>query len=413
MKRIIVLILLVASVTTVNAQKRNRTSAFNYHRNGKLDKAKEYIDKALDHEQTMNDARTWYYAGNIYLDIYRSDDPEVKNLDKNALDKSYNAYMKTLELDEDKEYFNELIPRILLVGEEYFNKGANNFNQGLEANKVNKESEARQHFNNAVTAFERAIEAYARVGSTDTTSYYYMAYAADQAGDHQKAEKNYLKLVNEFNYETPAIYNSLFNIYLQEKNDTARALEFVREGRTKFPNDLALLIEETNVYLARNETDKAMENLNKAMEIDPDNPTIFFAVGSIIDKEVLGDTTKTTEVRMNAFERAKNAYETAIEINPEYFDPIYNIGAMYVNRAASISEEANQLPLEEQEEYERLTAEADSLLKVSLPYLEKAHEIMPDDLNTLIALKEIYTRLNMMEQLQEINAKLEERQGGN
>ena len=42
-------------------------------------------------------------------------------------------------------------------------------------------------------------------------------------------------------------------------------------------------------------------------------------------------------------------------------------------------------------------------LKNLLPYLEKALELMPDDVNTMVSLKEIYTRLGMTEKLKMID----------
>jgi hypothetical protein len=53
-----------------------------------------------------------------------------------------------------------------------------------------------------------------------------------------------------------------------------------------------------------------------------------------------------------------------------------------------------------------MKAEADGILKKSLPYLETAATLDAQDKNTLIALKEIYTRLNMYEKLKEVNIKL-------
>jgi len=53
-----------------------------------------------------------------------------------------------------------------------------------------------------------------------------------------------------------------------------------------------------------------------------------------------------------------------------------------------------------------LKEKADKLLETSLPYLQKAHEINPSDRNTMISLKEIYTRLKKYDKLKEINAEL-------
>lgn len=411
MKRLLIIISLVFAISAGYAQKNNRTSAYNYHRNGKLDKAKEFIDKATENEKTINDARTWYYAGNIYLDLHRSQDETYKNLDKDALNKANDAYMKCMKLDTDKEFYQELIPRILLCGEEFFNQGANYFNKGLEFKLSGNEAdmpEARSNFNSAVAKFDKSIDVYSKVGSIDTLAFYYRASAADMGENYPVAKESYEKLLNEFNYETDAIYNSLFNIYFKADRDTLKAKDFIVVARTKFPQSLPLVIDEINVYLATGETDKALNSLNLAMKMDTANPTIFFAVGSMLDKEIVSDTLKSDEVREDAFKQAENAYKKAIALDPNYFDAIYNLGALYVNKASVLFDAAALLPLDQQDEYENMIGEADALLNLSLPHLEKAHKINAEDISTLIALKEIYTRLKMNDKLMDVNKKLDQ-----
>ena len=60
MKKIALLLGLSMMLSIGFAQNFERTSAYNYNRDGKLDKAKESIDKAVKHEKTMNDAKTCF-----------------------------------------------------------------------------------------------------------------------------------------------------------------------------------------------------------------------------------------------------------------------------------------------------------------------------------------------------------------
>jgi tetratricopeptide (TPR) repeat protein len=161
------------------------------------------------------------------------------------------------------------------------------------------------------------------------------------------------------------------------------------------------------LYLAEGQTEKALDNLKLAAKIDETNPTVFFAIGAKYN-EVADDTLRPAEMREESFKNAAEAYKKSVELKPDYFDPNYNMGALYVNKAAALIDVANKLPLSEQKEYDRLKGEADNYLSMSLPYLERAQELQPTDRSTLISLKEIYTRLNMMEKLKEINVKLEE-----
>jgi len=403
MKKLIQLLLFVLFVSVGYSQNNKVVAAYNYHKNGKLDKAKEAIDAAVQNEKTMGDAKAWYYRGSIYIDIYRSE--EFKDIDPDALDKSYESYMKAKELDEKDKYTTEINQFLPIVGESYFNDGANKYNQGMTAAEENDSAAAKKYFKGSMNSFEKAYEIYSESGINDTTTVYYISVAAELAGEYDNAKEQLLKL-QQMNYDKPSVYTSLANIYYKHDHNVEKALETYAEGRKKFPNDLNLLLNQTNLFLSEEMTEKALDNLVLAAEIDTTNPTIFFAIGAKYN-EVVDDTTRTKEMREDAFEKAVRAYDKAIDLNPDYFDPNYNMGALYVNKASTLIAKANELPLDQQKEYDRLIKEANSYLEKSIPYLEKALVLQPEDRSTMVSLKEIYTRLKMMEKLKEIDAKLE------
>lgn len=404
MKKVALLFVFIFSVGFAFSQP-DVVNAYNYHNSGKLDKAKASIDKAIVNPKAMNEAKTWFYRGNIYIDIYRSTDSVYHNLDPDALYKAYEAYNKATELDVKKQYQLEIIQRMPIVAEGFFNFGANKYNKGMMAMSASDTAQGITQFAEAVKAFENAYNIYELSGRVDTATIYYISVAAELGQDYTKAKSSLTKLV-EMNYPEPSIYASLGNIYYKQDKDVTKALYYFSEGRKKYPADLNLVLNETNIYLAEGETEKALENLKLAAEIDKTNPTVFFAIGAKYN-EIADDTLRPAQMREDAFVNAADAYKKSVELKPDYFDPNYNMGALYVNKAASLIDKANKLPLSEQKEYDRLKKEADDYLATSLPYLEKALELQPTDQSTLVSLKEIYTRLNMMDKLKEVNAKLE------
>jgi Tfp pilus assembly protein PilF len=405
MKKII-LILAIWVMTAAAYSQAVVVSAFNYHREGKLDKAKASIDKAITDPKAVLSAKTWFYRGNIYIDISRSQDSVYKKLDSDALNKAYEAYNKAMELDTKKEYQLDILQRMPLVADGFFNDGASKYNKGMNAFAVNDSSSALIHFNSAVSSFESAFKIYEQSGRVDTTTIFYIATSAELGEDFGKAKQALDKLII-MDYPEPSIYSSMGNICFKQDKDVKKALEYFAIGRKKFPDNLPILLNETNVYLSEGQTEKALENLTLAAKIDESNPTVFFAIGAKYN-EIADDTTKTNEVREDSFLKAAVAYKKSVELKPDYFDPNYNMGALYVNKAAAVIEVANKLPLSEQKEFDRLKAEADEYLRNSIPYLEKAHELQPNDRSTLASLKEIYTRLNMLDKLKDVNAKLQE-----
>lgn len=368
---------MLLTFSVAQGQSNKRTSAYNYLRNGKLDKALEYIEPTITHEKTMNDAKTWFYRGTIYLQIALSDNPEYKKLVENPFALSYDSYQKALTMEDANEYKVEIYTNINVIADGFFRNGVDAYN----ASEFKKASEM----------FFRTAELKDEMGVIDTTSLFNGALSAIEGGDKEGAKKAFIKLM-EVNYEKPQVYINLAIIYMDEEK-TEDAFKTIAVGREKFPTDFGVLITETNFYLKTDQTDKALANLTKAMTIDASNPTIFFAIGVNYDK-------------IKNVAEAEKAYKRAIELKPDYFDAIYNLGALYVNEAASVMEEANKLPLDKIKEYDALKAKADTALENALPYLEQAHAIDPKDMNTIRSLKEIYARKGKLDKVKEMDAKL-------
>jgi len=379
MKKSSLLLVMMFAVTIAFGQKALRTTAFNDLRKGQLDKAMQNIEPTISDPSTMSDPKTWFYRGNIYLQIHMSDKPEYKSLDPEALSKAYDSYKKLLELDTKKEYYTEAIQNIFIISEQLYNQGVTHF------------SAVPPDYNKALLSFEKAVDVNASYGNIDTLAIFNAGLSAENAKNFPKAKQFYNRII-ELNYPQPLVYNSLSSIYLEEK-DTATAIATITAGRLKYPDNFNLLIAETNIYLASKNYDKAMANLREAIKTDPNNPTIHYAVG--VNYSVMNDN-----------EAAEASYLRAIELNPDYFEASYNLGALYVNQAAVLIEQANKLPLSAVAEYDKLKLDADEILKKSIPHLENATRLNAEDKSTLLSLKEIYTRLGMNEKRIEIDTKI-------
>ena len=451
MKKVTFVLVLVLTMTTGFGQKNVRQTASNFLRDGKLDKAIEAINQCIQDASTSQDPKTWLIRGNIYFELYNKTQTGPKNtktgmtkkeleaamgkpqktydtiykdsksekwiysdsyfyisengkiagwkitkgedfsnLDPDPIGKALESYKKTTEFDTKKEYSEDVFAKINWIRN-------NNFNQGVEYYN-------NKHYKEAMTSFESGANAYSTINLSDTLSLFYAAACATMVPDREKAKDYYLQLIKA-NYKSPTVYMSLSDIYRQEK-DSVNALRVAHMGQKLFPNDLKLFLAETNIYLTFGNTPKALRNLKLATQKDTTNPTIFFALGTIYDK-IANDTMQSQKSRADAFEQAVVAYKNAIRLNPKYFDPNYNIGALYVNKAASINDEANKLPLDAEVQFKKLKEEANQYLVQAAPYLEVATEIQPNDLNTLYSLKQIYVRTNQTDKLKVLNNRID------
>ena len=168
----------------------------------------------------------------------------------------------------------------------------------------------------------------------------------------------------------------------------------LKQGREKFPNDQSLITLELDIYLSSERLDEALENLNLAINNDPDNYLFYYIRGVIYDNK-------------DDIENAQMDYRKAIELNPEHFDSYLSLGASYNNKGAKMLTEANLIPPSEQEKYDVAKAAAIKVIREGLPYIEKAHELNPKDMDTMKSLKSIYTALNEMEKLIAINKEIQ------
>lgn len=383
MKNIIVLIVLAFCILTTKAQDSKVVSAYNYRKSQyyQLDKAKLAIDEASVHEKTLANPKTWYYRGLVYQDLAVTTDANFKTLHSNPLDEATKSYLKSLSLDVKNKFRNEVILQLTQMSVLLINKGIEEFNNSA--------------FDKALQCFENSlrIDSVHELAKTDSMVIYNAGVAADKAKNFEKALFYYKKAI-DLKYEGSKVYIFVSNVY-KEMKDTAQALETLKTGISAEPKDNgALMVELINYYLNSNKTDEALSYLNLAIQNDPSNYSYYFAQGTLYDK--MGD-----------FENARTRYEKAIELKSDYFDACYNLGALFYNKAVLFYKEANDIPPKEQKRYDETIAKAKEQLNLSMPHLEKAHSLNPNDVYTLQSLKEIYTRLAMYDKAKEIKEKLD------
>lgn len=371
MKKYLLTALMLITSVALFAQSQKVQTAIISQRYGELDKAKTAIDEAVAHPKTINDAKAWYYRGDIYMALHGNE--TYGNLTDDALKVALESYKKCLEYDTKNNYTDDINKtKLRLVTGNLYNRGVEEFMQ--------------KKFDKALTTFEVLLTEI----PTDTSVLFNAALAAEKIKNTEKTKYYFNKLL-ENNYRKPAIYQTLAQISKSEK-DTAKAIEYLAAGRKEFPGEVGLVIDELNIYLLQNRQVEAIKNLQDAINLDPKNSSLYFALGTAYDQT-------------KQLEKAVSNYLKAIEIKPDYFDAVYNLGALYFNRAAEMLNEANKIPFSEQKKFDAAKAKAVAEFKLAQPHLEKAHLLDPKDLNTLISLQQMYGQLNMTDKSMEMKKK--------
>ncbi len=401
MKKLIFLLILIAGLGQTIAQKAKVQSASNYIKPqyNELDKAKVAIDQAVEHPSTSNWDKTYYVRGRVYILLFETKNKKFQALSDNPLEESYLAFKKTLELDAKARYKDDVVAIMPGLSSHFYNNGVLNFEKGDSEKKQNKIAESIESFRNSVKSFEYCLEINEMpfVAKIDTSCMFNAALSADRGKLHDKALK-YYNIVANMGYDGDGngganLYFYMSNIH-QIKGDTLESVKTLKQGIEAYPEDNIQLINHLiNYYLGADKIDEAFTYVQMAVNKDPGNKSLHFALGHLFDKK--GD-----------YEKSIAAYEEAINIDPEYTDALFNYGIVTFNKAVSEHDKANLI--EDNAEYEKARDDANEYFKKALPYLEKAHELESKDFNTLDALAVIYYRLQMMDKREIILKKIEE-----
>jgi len=418
-------LLLVAGTLTAQDGKKALKKASNAYRtyntspsdNGdKLQEAIAAIETATTAEDTKGSARAWIVKGDIYKSIcsnfqtMSAINPEYKKEVDNAAVLAFESYMKAEPMAEkrDAKAVQKGIGEVqgFLVGE-----GASYYE--------------KQEYADAYTAFQYSLNAHDYLlekgkGSifADDAAHqdqmYYTGLAALNAQNMDAAKPMFMAL-KDAGYDKPAVYEALYK--LEVEKDRAAGLAILEAGRAKFPDDVSLLFNEINHYLADGRLNELVGKLKSAIEKEPDNISLYTTLGSIYDnlyQKALEE--KQPEVAKENFDAAFGAYTSALEKDPKFFDAIYSIGALYYNRAAATTKDMNALA----DDYSKAGLKKyDELRKLvlvqfdeALPYFKQAESLNPNDRNTLIALKEIFARKDDLPTSTEFKNRLETVEGG-
>jgi tetratricopeptide (TPR) repeat protein len=247
----------------------------------------------------------------------------------------------------------------------------NIYNRGVERY-------SKKDFVNALADFERLLV----LTPGDTNLIFNAALASEKLNDNARAVKYFNNLL-AIDFKTAAIYQTLAQIMKEEK-DTARAIEYLAAGRKAFPNEVGLVIDELNIYMIQNRQAEIVTNLNEAIKLDPENATLYYALGYAHDRQ------KNEEL-------AALNYSKAIEKKPDYFEPYYNLGALYFNKTVEMLKEANKIPFNQPKKYEEAMVKVKAAFEKAQPFLEKAHELNPADIDAMTSLQQLYVQTKQNE----------------
>ena len=252
MKKVMILLVIALTANVMMAQKKDRTDAFMYNKNGQYEKAMKSIDKCVNHEQFAgmkpNDqSQAWLYRAAIYQNIIQSGDEALMAQAPNALEVVYESLMNCMKnpdfLEDNKQ---EIYQRVGSVMTTYYTKGADDYNAGK--------------FAEAAPMFKKAYDIAKSLGSSEANEMLNLAATSALRAQDYNTALTYFNEVKANGADNVDIYKHLAACY-NGLGQSEQAMAMINAGLEKDPSDANLILEKVNAYLKEGKGAEAIVDL--------------------------------------------------------------------------------------------------------------------------------------------------------
>ncbi|MES2239353.1 MAG: tetratricopeptide repeat protein [Bacteroidota bacterium] len=355
-----------------------------------------------------------------------------------------NAYMSLVEKKVDTDVnmalaadsYKELIANESASGKAKYSAQAATSITRIKGLLINSGIEATKANNNSGGA-KKLYEAY-QLDKKDTINLYYAASTYVSAKDYDKAMELYseLKKLNYSGKGTEYLATSKLNgqetgfataaerdrvvklgthekprnedvpskrgeiyknmaLILVDKGQIAEAKKAVADARAANPNDSSLMLTEANLYLQTKDFDKYKQIITEVIAKNPNDSGLIYNLGVI-----------AANANNNA--EAEGYYKRVIELKPDYTNAYINLAVLKLQNEKVLIEEMNKLGTSDKDtkRYDVLKKKREDLFRSTLPYLKKAYELDPENMDVAKTLSGVYGALEMTAEKNAIKAKM-------
>ena len=253
---------------------------------------------------------------------------------------------------------------------------------------------------------------------------------AVKLGTHEKPRKEAIPS------KRGEIYKNIALILVQDRK-TEEAKKAISDARKANPEDSSLILTEANLYLETKDFDTYKKLVGEALEKNPNDVDLIFNLGvlsanakkiaeinaatalteavkvtkagKVEEAKAFTKTAKeaTTEAEQSGIQ-ATNYYKKVMEIDPNYINAYINFSALKLEDEKVIIDEMNKLgtSAKDMKRYEVLKSKREELFKSIIPYLQKAVELDPKNIDVSKTLLNVYSALEMMPESKALKEKI-------
>ncbi len=302
-----------------------------------------------------------------------------KEVVKNAIETAIEAYNKAYEIDPKQ---GEKVKAGLQQISDFCSQAGNT---GIDAGRYPQAADA---YMLAYTA--QASPAYA---NADPQLVYYAGYLYTMDGPQNPA--SFVKgaeLLNQalslgYADEEGSIYYYLFHCYYGQKEaDKAfvlKAKDALLAGIEKFPKNERILEGLMQLYTAEEgvgDPADLVAMIDKSLAENPQNAELWFGRGRVF-------------YALKNYDESINSFKKVVELQPEAFESNYYLGVFYTLKGDALNKEVNERQYTSQAAYDEDLKAVNEVYMAAVPCFEKAHQLKPEDPDTLEFLKSLCFRL--------------------
>ncbi|MCW3161888.1 tetratricopeptide repeat protein [Chryseobacterium oryctis] len=188
------------------------------------------------------------------------------------------------------------------------------------------------------------------------------------------------------------LYETLTSLLLNaNKNDEALAL--IEKGLVKFPNSTKLKEAQGTALYASGKTDQFMANLKEQLSKNPNDATNWYNLGVLQSKEAA------------TVNDAIESFNKAIALKPDFANAYQNLVYTTIGDDTKAVEEINALRKTKPDDATKLIEARKARFEKALPYAEGWYKAMPENIDAVSTLKEMYMMTKNQAKAAEMKAK--------
>jgi tetratricopeptide (TPR) repeat protein len=190
------------------------------------------------------------------------------------------------------------------------------------------------------------------------------------------------------------IYKNI-TLILVQSGKTDEAKKAVADARIASPDDISLITTEANLYLETKDFVTYKKLITEVLEKNPNDADLIFNLG------VISANAKNSV-------DAEKYYKRVMEINPKYINAYINLAALKLEDEKTIIDEMNKLSSSDKDmkRYEVLKRKRFDLFRSTIPFLEKAVELDPSNIDVAKTLLNVYSALEMSAESKALKEKI-------